>query len=88
MLRSLLHGEHVRFAGEFFTVDTRINLTALASSRRCQRSAHDIADGLGPHRGHPEVIAGHKPRPQVCVGSSRTQETNKSSCGGAPGTRS
>src|SRR6266511_507131 len=53
VLRPLLNGQPVRFDGEFFTVDTRLDITAPAPSLlmsalgpRMLELAHDLADGV------------------------------------------
>ena len=66
MLRPLLHGEPVRYAGEFCTVDTRLDITApppsllmSALGPRKLEVAHDLADGVVATWVTPEMIAGH-----------------------------
>lgn len=66
VLRPLLNGEPVRFAGEFFTVDTRLDITAPAPGLlmsalgpRMLEVAHDLADGVVVTWVTPELIAGH-----------------------------
>ncbi|GAA0930381.1 TIGR03564 family F420-dependent LLM class oxidoreductase [Pseudonocardia zijingensis] len=53
VLRALLHGEHVQHAGEFFTVDTRLDVTAppppllmSALGPRMLDLARELADGV------------------------------------------
>ncbi|MEV5888277.1 LLM class flavin-dependent oxidoreductase [Nonomuraea fuscirosea] len=66
VLRPLLHGEPVRHAGEFFTVDTRLDITAPAPSLlmsalgpRMLEVAYDLADGVVVTWITPEMIAKH-----------------------------
>jgi 5,10-methylenetetrahydromethanopterin reductase len=65
VLRPLLRGEPVRYAGEFFTVDTRLDITAPAPSLlmsalgpRMLEVARDLADGVIATWVTPEMIAG------------------------------
>ncbi|MEU8355788.1 LLM class flavin-dependent oxidoreductase [Nonomuraea sp. NPDC048882] len=64
VLRPLLAGEHVRYAGEFFTVDTRLDISApppsllmSALGPRMLEVARDLADGVVVTWITPEMIA-------------------------------
>jgi F420-dependent oxidoreductase-like protein len=64
VLRPLLNGEHVRFDGEFFTVDTRLDISAPAPALlmsalgpRMLELAHDLADGVAAAWVSPEMVA-------------------------------
>ncbi|MGW5723687.1 LLM class flavin-dependent oxidoreductase [Amycolatopsis sp. NPDC003865] len=64
ILRPLLHGEPVRFEGEFFTVDTRLDITAPAPALllsalgpRMLELAADLADGVVVTWATPRMIA-------------------------------
>ncbi|WNV88104.1 TIGR03564 family F420-dependent LLM class oxidoreductase [Umezawaea sp. Da 62-37] len=66
VLRPLLRGEHVRHAGEFFTVDTELGLTAPAPpllmsalGPRMLELARELADGVVTTWVTPELIADH-----------------------------
>ncbi|MEU5261478.1 LLM class flavin-dependent oxidoreductase [Amycolatopsis sp. NPDC021455] len=66
VLRPLLNGRPVRFDGEFFTVDTRLGITAPASSLlmsalgpRMLEPAHDLADGVAAAWVTPDMVARH-----------------------------
>lgn len=66
VLRPLLHGEPAQFTGEFFTVDTRLDITAPAPSLlmsalgpRMLEVAHDLADGVVVTWVTPEMISEH-----------------------------
>ncbi|MDQ7808609.1 LLM class flavin-dependent oxidoreductase [Amycolatopsis sp. A133] len=64
VLRPLLTGRPVRFDGEFFTVDTRLDITAPAPSLllsalgpRMLELAHDLADGVAAAWVTPDMVA-------------------------------
>ncbi|WP_346102235.1 TIGR03564 family F420-dependent LLM class oxidoreductase [Nonomuraea maheshkhaliensis] len=64
VLRPLLAGEHVQYAGEFFTVDTRLDISApppsllmSALGPRMLEVARDLADGVVVTWITPEMIA-------------------------------
>ncbi|WP_290055721.1 LLM class flavin-dependent oxidoreductase [Amycolatopsis solani] len=64
VLRSLLAGRPVRFDGEFFTVDTRLDIAAPAPSLllsalgpRMLELAHDLADGVAAAWVTPDMVA-------------------------------
>jgi 5,10-methylenetetrahydromethanopterin reductase len=66
VLRPLLNGRPVRFDGEFFTVDTRLDITAPAPTLllsalgpRMLELAHDLADGVAAAWVTPDMIAKH-----------------------------
>ena len=66
VLRPLLRGEHVRYSGEFFSVDTRLPLAAAAPpvllsalGPRMLRVARDLADGTVAVWVRPELVAEH-----------------------------
>jgi len=66
VLRPLLAGRPVRFDGEFFTVDTRLDITAPAPSLllsalgpRMLELAHDLADGVAAAWVTPDMVARH-----------------------------
>lgn len=66
VLRPLLHGEPIQYAGDFFTVDTHLDITAPAPSLllsalgpRMLEVARDLADGVVLTWVTPEMIAGH-----------------------------
>ena len=66
VLRPLLRGEHVRFAGEHFTVDTALSVTAppptvllSALGPRMLRVARDLADGTVAVWVRPDTVADH-----------------------------
>lgn len=66
VLRPLLHGEHVRHSGEFFTVDTELAITApppallmAALGPRMLELARDLTDGVVATWVTPELIAEH-----------------------------
>lgn len=66
VLRPLLHGEHVRHAGAFFTVDTRLEMTAPAPpvlisalGPRMLETARDLADGTVAVWVRPDTVSGY-----------------------------
>lgn len=66
VLRPLLHGEHVRHSGEFFTVDTKLDIAApppallmAALGPRMLELARELTDGVVTTWVTPELIAEH-----------------------------
>jgi F420-dependent oxidoreductase-like protein len=66
VLRPLLRGEHVRHSGEFFTVDTKLDVTAppptllmAALGPRMLELARELTDGVVTTWVTPELIAEH-----------------------------
>ena len=66
VLRPLLNGEHVRHSGEFFTVDTKLDVTApppallmAALGPRMLELARELTDGVVTTWVTPELIAEH-----------------------------
>jgi F420-dependent oxidoreductase-like protein len=66
VLRPLLSGQPVRFDGEFFTIDTRLDITAPAPSLlmsalgpRMLELAQDLADGVVAAWATPDMVARH-----------------------------
>ncbi|SFJ39410.1 TIGR03564 family F420-dependent LLM class oxidoreductase [Amycolatopsis sacchari] len=66
VLHPLLRGEHVRFSGEFFTVDTQITVRAkppsvllAAMGPRMLEVARDLADGTIAAWTRPETVESH-----------------------------
>jgi 5,10-methylenetetrahydromethanopterin reductase len=66
VLRPLLNGRPVRFDGEFFSVDTRLDITAPAPGLllsalgpRMLELAHDLADGVAAAWVTPDMVARH-----------------------------